>query len=84
MKERSLTLAMRLSAILLGTTLLITMPGTAQVTTGTILGTVEDQTGAVLPRAKVAVRNVDTGISRTVFSDETGRYRLPQLALGSY
>jgi len=84
MKERSWRLALRLSAILLGTTLLGTLPGTAQVTTGTILGTVEDQTGAVLPRAKVAVRNVDTGISRTVFSDETGRYRLPQLALGSY
>ena len=36
--------------------------GLAQVTTGTILGTVSDSTGAVIPGANVTVRNVETGI----------------------
>ena len=56
----------------------------AQVTTGTILGTVSDSTGAVIPGATVNLRNVETGISRTVTTDAAGRYRAPQLGLGSY
>ncbi|MBI4458582.1 MAG: carboxypeptidase regulatory-like domain-containing protein, partial [Acidobacteria bacterium] len=38
----------------------------AQVTTGTISGTVSDSTGAVIPGATVTIRNTETGISRTV------------------
>ncbi|MBI3895656.1 MAG: TonB-dependent receptor [Acidobacteria bacterium] len=56
----------------------------AQVTTGTILGTVSDSTGAVIPGATVTIRNVETGISRTVTSDAAGHYRAPQLGLGNY
>ena len=46
----------------------------AQVTTGTISGTVKDTTGAVLPGAQVIVLNEATGISRTVQTDAEGRY----------
>ncbi|MBI4465320.1 MAG: carboxypeptidase regulatory-like domain-containing protein, partial [Acidobacteria bacterium] len=56
----------------------------AQVTTGTILGTTSDSTGAVIPGATVTLRNVDTGNSRTITTDAAGRYRAPQLPLGSY
>ena len=56
----------------------------AQVTTGTILGTVRDSTGGVVPAATVTVRNVQTGISRTVTTDSAGRYTVPQLGLGQY
>ncbi|OFV97083.1 MAG: hypothetical protein A3F68_04190 [Acidobacteria bacterium RIFCSPLOWO2_12_FULL_54_10] len=56
----------------------------AQVTTGTILGTVADTTGAVIPGTSITLRNTDTGISRTVSTDEAGRYRAPQLPLGNY
>lgn len=56
----------------------------AQVTTGTISGTVSDSTGAVIPGANVAIRNIDTGISRTVSTDAAGRYTAPQLGLGNY
>ena len=56
----------------------------AQVTTGTISGTVSDSTGAVIPGAGVTILNVDTGISRTVTTDAAGRYRAPQLGLGNY
>ncbi len=56
----------------------------AQVNSGTIVGTVTDQTGAILPRAKITVRSVETGIARTTNTDETGRYQVPQLGPGNY
>ena len=56
----------------------------AQVTTGTISGTVKDSTGAVLPGATVVVLNEETGISRTVATDAGGRYSARSLGLGNY
>ena len=45
----------------------------AQVTTGTILGSVTDSSGALIPGAKITVKSTDTGISRTVNTDAAGR-----------
>jgi hypothetical protein len=56
----------------------------AQVNTATISGTVHDESGAVLPGANVLIQNQDTGISRTVVTNETGRYSAPALGLGNY
>ncbi|MBI4482472.1 MAG: TonB-dependent receptor [Acidobacteria bacterium] len=56
----------------------------AQVTTATISGTVRDETGAVLPGVSVTVKNLDTGLARTLTTDEQGRYRAPQLTVGHY
>ena len=56
----------------------------AQVNTGTILGTVQDATGAVLPGAEVVATHIDQGRSRTAISDDEGRYRFPNLNLGNY
>ena len=56
----------------------------AQVTTGTVSGTVADSTGAVLPGANIVILNEDTGISRTVESDAGGRYSATSLSLGNY
>ncbi|MBI4441762.1 MAG: TonB-dependent receptor [Acidobacteria bacterium] len=56
----------------------------AQVTTGTISGTVTDATGAIVPGAEVTVKNVDTGITRVMTTDERGRYTAPQLPPGNY
>ena len=56
----------------------------AQVNTGTILGTVKDRSGAVLPGASVTVTNIDTGIERSAVSGERGEYRVPALAIGNY
>src|SRR5438876_13402 len=56
----------------------------AQVTTGNISGTVKDSSGAVLPGVEVAILNDETGISRTVITEETGRYSVPSLNPGSY
>ena len=56
----------------------------AQITTGTISGTVKDSTGAVLPGATVEIQNVETGITRTVSTDSRGYYTAPNLSLGQY
>jgi len=56
----------------------------AQVNTATISGTVSDESGAVLPGATIAILNLDTGITRTVTTNASGRYGAPALALGNY
>jgi hypothetical protein len=56
----------------------------AQVTTGAILGTVTDTTGAALPGATVTVRQVETDTTRTLVTDGQGRYRASALEPGTY
>ena len=50
----------------------------------TILGTVQDETDAVLPGVSVTATNLETNQSRTVINDDEGRYRVSQLSSGSY
>ena len=47
----------------------------AQTETGQIHGTVTDQSGAVVPKAKVTVKNANTGAERALETDnnEIGR-----------
>jgi hypothetical protein len=59
-------------------------PALAQLPTGTILGTVRDASGAVIPGATLTVTNSDTGLTRTTFSSNDGSYRLPALPVGRY
>ncbi|MBI1765961.1 MAG: TonB-dependent receptor [Acidobacteria bacterium] len=51
---------------------------------GAISGTVQDPTGAVVPNAKVTLRDEKTGISRNVTSTERGTFLFPDLAVGTY
>ena len=52
--------------------------------TAQINGTVQDQTGAVLAGVEIIAAQTDTGISRSVITDETGSFALPNLATGLY
>ena len=56
----------------------------AQTFRGTILGTVTDSSGAAVAGAAVAVKNVNTGLSRTVTTSEDGTYSVPELPIGTY
>ena len=56
----------------------------AQSTTGTISGSVVDAQQAVIPGAMVTARNVETNISRSVLTNEVGRFRIPNLPVGPY
>jgi len=55
-----------------------------QLTTGTITGTITDQSGAAVAGATVTLKNMETGISRTARTGETGRYEALSLPTGSW
>jgi len=56
----------------------------AQTTTGTIQGTITDDTGGEQPGVDITLTNTDSGASRTIVSDDEGRYRGPNLSLGNW
>src|ERR1700693_4698813 len=51
---------------------------------GEITGTVTDSSGAVLPKANVAVVEAQTGLKRTAVTNGTGQFRIPGLAPATY
>src|SRR6476620_6748548 len=59
-------------------------PVWAQRITGDISGTVTDSTGAVLPNITVTAINAGTNASRSGVTSETGAFRIPELAIGTY
>ena len=56
----------------------------AQVTTGVIVGTVTDQTGAVVAGASVTAINKSTGLAKTVTTNEQGEYEIGPLPPAEY
>jgi len=52
--------------------------------TGAIVGTVKETTGAVIPGAVVKITNQGTGITREIASDDNGRYVAESLPVGVY
>jgi len=73
-----------LVAALAAIVLLFASAVNAQTFRGTILGTVTDSSGAAIAGAAVAVKNVNTGLSRTVSTSEDGTYSVPELPIGTY
>lgn len=65
-------------------TVLLAAPIQAQIDTGTILGTVRDANGAVVPQAKVTLTNTGTAVSLSTETDESGRYIFPAIRIGTY
>jgi len=64
--------------------LLATIGLSAQTFRGTILGTVNDPSGAVISGAKVTVKNTGTGLERSTETSGDGSYSLPELPIGTY
>jgi hypothetical protein len=63
---------------------LATAPLAAQDISGTIIGTVTDESGAVLPGVTVTLRNTATGIERSAVTGAGGVYTAPALPIGTY
>src|ERR1700687_3159078 len=61
-----------------------TVPAFAQTTTGRIVGTVHDQSGAALADATVTVTDIQRAIRRTVTTDESGSYVFVSLTPSVY
>src|SRR5246127_1379409 len=66
------------------TLLALSVSALAQSTAGRILGTLTDQSGAAVAGATVVVTDAERGASRTVTTDESGSYAVPDLAPGIY
>ncbi|HLA96775.1 MAG TPA: carboxypeptidase-like regulatory domain-containing protein, partial [Pyrinomonadaceae bacterium] len=80
---------MKNSMRLVGFALAVTLFGLnafaqSQSTTGLIQGTVVDPNGAIVAGASINVKNVNTGVERTVSSNSDGFFTAPLLPLGTY
>ena len=53
-------------------------------TSGAVVGTITDATGAVVPNAEVQLVNVDTNASQTQNTNATGGYVFPSVPPGNY
>ena len=51
---------------------------------GTLVGTVTDSTGAVVPGVKITIINIDTGIQQSLTTGDVGVYTVPNLSVGNY
>jgi hypothetical protein len=80
MRQRPLVLCLlaTLCAVTLSTRAL------AQETTGTIIGTVTDGSGAVLPGVTVVLKHIGTGQTIERVTNDQGQYTAPLLPIGAY
>jgi hypothetical protein len=62
----------------------LALPMVAQVDTGTILGTVRDPSGAVVPGAKITVSNEGTSFTQNTTTSGSGSYVVTPLRIGTY
>lgn len=51
---------------------------------GSISGAVTDSTGGAVVGATVSIKNVETGVARTLSTDESGRFNANSLAVGTF
>ena len=72
------------NVILLLVLLAAAVPARAQRTTGEIVGTVTDESNAVLPGVTVTIRGAGVAGAPTVVTSDTGAYRFPALSPGDY
>src|SRR5215467_11842610 len=79
MKSPSCGIARNLLLLLLWST-----AARAQAVSGTILGTVQDSSGASVPGASITIVNSETGLTRTLTTDSAGEYNAPSLPPGTY
>jgi hypothetical protein len=84
MRARSFPVSINPVSICLVFVLLAAVSLSAQTFRGTILGTVTDPSGAVVPGAKVTAKNTGTGLERSTETSADGSYSLPELPIGSY
>src|SRR5712671_4125789 len=74
----------RMGWIIAVVVLVAVLPVFSQLPTGTILGTVKDASAGAVAGTSVTILNKDTGLSRTMTTNEDGTYRVPGLPVGQY
>ena len=84
MRARLVLMSTKQVSISLVFILLAALSLSAQTFRGTILGTVTDPSGAVVPGAKVTVKNTGTGLERSTETSADGSYSASELPIGTY
>jgi hypothetical protein len=82
MKARPTKLVLSVGILIL--LLLLSEPLSAQVATATLTGTITNQSGAVVPNARISLKNLLTGQSAETQADSAGIYNVPNLLPGDY
>ena len=72
------------TAFVAGLIFISVVPAVAQPLTSRVEGTVQDETGAVVPGASVTMTQVDTGVARATITDDRGLYLFPRIPAGAY
>src|SRR3989442_2856758 len=81
---RSLT---RLATLLIGVLGVIALANSlafGQEFSATMSGVVRDASGGLVPGVSVTAKHTESGLPRTVVTNETGSYRMPALPVGEY
>src|SRR5208282_2569819 len=82
--NRSICKLCTLGCCLLALLVFLAGSASAQTFRGIILGTVTDSSGGTVPGATVTIKNVDTGLTRTLTTSDDGSYSAPELPIGNY
>ncbi len=64
----------------------VSIPGIllAQFDTATVLGTVRDSSGALVPNVLITLKQTETGITSSTHTDEKGDYQVTNIRIGTY
>lgn len=81
---RQAAVRLRNAVIAVAVLMALTMAAHAQVDNGSIIGIVHDASGASLSGATVVIRNVATGVTTTVKTNDDGSYQVLALIPGRY
>ncbi len=80
-----ITLCRLTTAVLLATVLLgLSQPARGQAVNATLLGTVNDSSGAPVANVQLTITELNTGISRSSQTNDSGNYVVPDLPPGTY
>src|SRR6266404_1492031 len=64
--------------------LLFGLPSVSFGQNATIVGTVTDPSGGVMPNVNITVTNTETGWTRTIPTNDSGQYVVPNIQIGHY
>jgi Carboxypeptidase regulatory-like domain len=64
--------------------MLLCLSSLALAQDATVVGTVTDPSGSAIPNAKITITSVETGATRSITTNESGSYAVPELNIGHY
>ena len=63
---------------------LVALSFTVKAQDATIVGTVTDPSGASVPNVKITITSIETGLTKTATTADSGTYVIPELKIGHY